>query len=226
MTADSLRDPTTANRIASTLAGRVLDAEIAPGARLREVPLAQEFGVSRGSIREALRILERDGVVRIEARRGAQVTRLSTDELIEIFQVRTVLLGLTMALFCDQCDDADLDWMRGRIDKMKRAMREPDPKAAAIHAEASTEMVMRALSRGGTQRLARLLTQMSAQVARYTRLGLSSAERRKQSLETWRSLVQALEQRDNKAADRGGRTLVTNTFRFALGQIAGLNPQP
>lgn len=226
MTADSPKDPTTANRIAGLIASRVLDSQIAPGARLREIPLAQEFGVSRGSIREALRILERDGVVRIEARRGAQVTRLSTDELIEIFQVRTVLLGLAMALFCDQCEDSDLEWMKGRLDRMKRAMREPDPKAAAIHAEASTDMVLRALSRGGNERLGRMLTQMSAQVARYTRLGLSSRERRRESLETWRALVQALEQRDTKAAERGGRTLVTNTFRYALGQIAGLNPQP
>lgn len=222
MNSRSPDDPTTANRIAATLSRRIVDSLIAPGTRLREIPLAEEFGVSRGSIREALRILERDGVVRIEARRGAQVTRLSTDELIEIFQVRTVLLGLAMALFCERGEAGDLAWMQARIDRMRRAGREPDPKAAAVHSEISAEMALYALARGGNQRLERMLTQMSAQVARYTRLGLSSSDRRRQSLDTWQGLLSALERRDAQAAERYGRTLVTNTFRFALGQIAGL----
>ena len=224
MSAREPDDPTTANRIASVLARRIVEAEIAPGARLREVPLAAEFGVSRGSIREALRILERDGVARIEPHRGAQVTLLSTDELIEIFQVRTVLLGLAMALFCERCEAADLVWLKERIGQLKKAGRDPDPRAASAHADISAEMAGYALRRGGNLRLERMFMQMSAQVARYTRLGLSEKERRRQSLDTWQQLLHALRSRDASAAERCGRTLVTNTFRFALGKIAGISP--
>jgi len=217
-------DPTTANRIASVLARRIVEAEIAPGSRLREVPLAAEFGVSRGSVREALRILERDGVVRIEAHRGAQVTLLSTDELIEIFQVRTALLGLAMALFCERCEASDHVWFKEQIGRLKKAGRDTDSKAASLHADISAEMAGYALRRGGNLRLERMFMQMSAQVARYTRLGLSAKERRRQSIDTWQQLSEALRRRDPSAAERCGRTLVTNTFRFALGQIAGIRP--
>lgn len=217
-------DPTTANRIASVLARRIVESDIAPGARLREVPLAAEFSVSRGSVREALRILERDGVVRIEPHRGAQVTLLSTDELIEIFQVRTVLLGLAMALFCERSEAADLAWLKEGIGRMKKVGRDSDPKAASLHADISAEMAGYALRRGGNQRLERMFMQMSAQVARYTRLGLSDRERRRQSIDTWQQLLEALRARDALAAERCGRTLVTNTFRFALGRIAGISP--
>jgi len=175
-------------------------------------------------VREALRILERDGVVRIEAHRGAQVTLLSTDELIEIFQVRTVLLGLAMALLCERSEAADLAWLKQSIGRMKKAGREADPRAASLHADISSEMAAYALRRGGNQRLERMFMQMSAQVSRYTRLGLSDRERRRQSIDTWQQLLEALRARDALAAERCGRTLVTNTFRFALGRIAGISP--
>jgi len=215
--------PTVANRLAAELSQRVLDGRYPPGAGLRELPLAEEFGVSRGSIREALRILERDGVVRIEPHRGASVTRLSTDELIEIYQVRTVLLGLAMALFCARCTDAEVAWLDRRLAEMQAASRHPDERAGAMHAEISAGMALYIVGRSGNARLERLLTQMSPQIARYTRLGLSSSNRRAQSLQTWGAVVDGLRRRDGAEAERAGRRLVTDTFRFALGRIAGLD---
>ena len=102
--------------------------------------------------------------------------------------------------------------------------RDTDSKAASLHADISAEMAGYALRRGGNLRLERMFMQMSAQVARYTRLGLSAKERRRQSIDTWQHLSEALRRRDPSAAERCGRTLVTNTFRFALGQIAGIRP--
>jgi DNA-binding GntR family transcriptional regulator len=217
--------PTVANQLATELSKRVLEGRYLPGANLREVPLAEEFGVSRSSIREALRILERDGVVGIEPHRGASVTRLSTDELIEIYQVRTVLLGLAMALCCARCTDADVYWLAKRLAEMKTAGRHSDERAGAQHASVSAEMALYIVGRTGNARLERLFTQMSAQIARYTRLGLSSAERRAQSLQTWGEAVDAMRRRDAADAEQAGRTLVTDTFRFALGRIAGLDPR-
>ena len=59
-----------------------------------ETTLAAEFGVSRGPVRDALRLLEKDGLVTILARRGAQVTKLSIQEVREIFDIRVALNGL------------------------------------------------------------------------------------------------------------------------------------
>jgi DNA-binding GntR family transcriptional regulator len=223
-TAADLPAPTVANQLAAELSRRIVEGHYAPGASLREVPLAGEFGVSRSSVREALRILERDGVARIEPHRGASVTRLSTDELIEIYQVRTALLGLAMALACERCTDDDVTWLRRRFAAMRTAGKRDDERAGALHATISAEMALHLMRLAGNRRLEQLLTQMAAQIARYTRVGLSTPERRAQSVHTWQQVVEAMAQRDAASAERLGRKLVTDTLRFALGRIAGLDP--
>jgi len=215
---------TVANQVAGELARRIVDGRYAPGASLREVPLAAEFGVSRSSVREALRILERDGVARIAPHQGASVTRLTTDELIDIYQVRTALLGLAMALASERCSDADVDWVAARVEELRKAARLADTRAGTRHADVSAQAALHLIRLAGNRRLEQLLTQMAAQIARYTRLGLSTPERRRQSLATWEQVLEALRRRDAVMAERCGRKLVTDTLRFALGRIAGLDP--
>ena len=64
-------------QIAARLAERIVSGAYAPGQRILEQAVAEEFAVSRGPVREALRLLEKDGLVMILARRGAQVTNPS-----------------------------------------------------------------------------------------------------------------------------------------------------
>lgn len=217
---------TTANRVAQIIAGRVLDGSYEPGASLREVALAAELSVSRSSIREALRILERDGVVRIEAHRGASVTRLTPDELIEIYQVRAVLLGLAMGLCARRRSDRELQALTRLHAKMGRALDDGHPNAAGLHARLSGEMALLIISSAGNRRLEGLLTQMAQQIARYTRLGLSTRSRRQQSAATWTKVLDALTRQDSQTAEGLGKQLVTETLRHALERIAALEPGP
>jgi DNA-binding GntR family transcriptional regulator len=71
---------------------KILEEEIAsgmlqPGTRLEEVALAERFGVSRTPIREALRLLSASGLIELRPRRGAVVASLSTDRILEMFEV-------------------------------------------------------------------------------------------------------------------------------------------
>jgi DNA-binding GntR family transcriptional regulator len=217
--------PTAANRTAALIASRVLEGAYGPGESLREIPLAEELGVSRSTIREALRILERDGVVRIEPHRGASVTQLSPEELIEIYQVRTVLLGLAMGLCAQRSSDRELQTLRRLHQRMVKSIDDPRAAADGLHARLSAEMALMIIDVAGNNRLRELLTQMANQIARYTRMGLSSPARRRQSAETWRAVIEALSQRDSATAERLGRQLVTDTLRHALGQFAGVLPE-
>lgn len=215
-------NPTITIRVATEIGNRIIDGVYRPGMSLREIPLAEELGVSRGSIREALRILERDGVVKIEPRKGASVTELSTDELIEIYQVRGMLMGLAAALACERCGEPDHRWFNRKLQEMQAAANAPDERAGALHSGISSEMAGYMIALAGNRRLEFLLTQMGSQIARYTRLGLSSVERRAESMQTWQSLIQALERREAANAEQIGRKLVKDTLRFALSRIAGL----
>ena len=91
-------DPTltVSEQIAARVGDRILSGAMPPGARIGEQELADEFAVSRGPIREALRILEREGLATLLPRRGAIVTELSADELRELLEVRAGLFELVV----------------------------------------------------------------------------------------------------------------------------------
>jgi DNA-binding GntR family transcriptional regulator len=81
----------TADQIASLLKERILQGEIRPGTPLREVVLANSIGVSRNTLREALRILIQEGLVRHTVHRGITVTQLDPESVGDIYKVRRVL---------------------------------------------------------------------------------------------------------------------------------------
>ena len=85
----------------------ILDGEVQPGQRLIEEDLAQRVGVSRTSIREGLRRLAADGLVRTEASRGSFVLELSTAEVDEVFQLRALLEGHAVSLAAVHGQPAD-----------------------------------------------------------------------------------------------------------------------
>ncbi len=76
------------------LRARLASGALAPGDRLGEADLAEELGMSRTPIREALRLLSGEGLVEIEANRGARVADWSEDELVDVFEIRLRLEGL------------------------------------------------------------------------------------------------------------------------------------
>lgn len=96
-----------------------------PGERLLEAELAERYGVSRGPIREALRALEAQGLVRSVRNRGFLVTRLSRPELREVYEIRAEIEGLASALSAPGLTDADIDQMRQLLRKMSLSHKNP-----------------------------------------------------------------------------------------------------
>lgn len=71
----------------------ISDGRLKPGQAIRETALAEELGISRTPIREALQRLARDGLVRLDARNGARVGELSLQEIRELYDLRELLEG-------------------------------------------------------------------------------------------------------------------------------------
>lgn len=84
--------------IMEALRRTIVAHDLPPGARLREQSLAEQFGVSRARIREALAALEQTGLIEREPNRGAVVRRASAAELLRVFEVREMLEGLCARL--------------------------------------------------------------------------------------------------------------------------------
>lgn len=213
-----------AEQIAGRLSDRILAGEYSPGQRIMEQAVAAEFGVSRGPVREALRLLEKDGLVTILARRGAQVTRLSIDEVKEIFDVRAMLNGLRDRLIAEDPERTRiLPRLEAEVDALTRYARD------ARHADAYIDTVFR-LNRiltdaAGSQRLKTILDSLALQTLRYSQLGLSAPERRRQSVVHWQQLLEAIRIGDGAAAERIARQRVDDSRDAAIRLLREQNAQ-
>ncbi|WP_214106143.1 GntR family transcriptional regulator [Acrocarpospora catenulata] len=112
------------DQLVAVLQRRVISGEVPIGAWLRHEALAEEFGVSRTPVREALRILADQGFVSIVPNRGARVNGLSGHDIREIGQVRGELEGLAAALACDRINDDQTKRMTQSWDAFRESLDE------------------------------------------------------------------------------------------------------
>ncbi|GLQ32380.1 GntR family transcriptional regulator [Litoribrevibacter albus] len=108
-------------QIASHLANNIIRGEITAGERIQELRIAGELEVSRGSVREALLILERRHLVDILPRRGAVVTQVSVGHVKGLYQVYAQLLGLLARGIAENWSGSDLDPLIKKFELMRTA---------------------------------------------------------------------------------------------------------
>lgn len=120
MSKPATRDGNASTRIADSIRASILAGEYPPETRIRQEDVAAQFGASRLPVREALRILESDGLVRLVANTGAWVNRLTLAECEEIYQTRERLEPLLLRYAMPHLDEAELE----RLDELARAMEE------------------------------------------------------------------------------------------------------
>ncbi|MBZ5200120.1 GntR family transcriptional regulator [Planomicrobium chinense] len=109
-------------KVTTKLRELILKGEFKMGERLMQEEWAQKLGVSRMPLREALRQLEVEGLVRIEPRRGAVVTPVSTEDIEEIYQLRALLEGEAVVKslpFLDEEDIQELEAIYGKMLQLK-----------------------------------------------------------------------------------------------------------
>lgn len=103
---------------------QILKGSIIPGTRMMEVELAEEMGVSRTPIREAIRKLEREGLVTIEPRRGAYASMISTEDMVEILEVRQDLEGLAAYFAADRMTDEQMKELKEVSNNYNKAVKQ------------------------------------------------------------------------------------------------------
>lgn len=108
------------SRVYAEIKQRIILLEYEPGEALSEKELAREFGISRTPIREALIRLETEGLVRIAPNRGIYVTEVSFQDLKNVFEIRSFLIGLVGQLAAERVTEKELDEMKVMLEKIKR----------------------------------------------------------------------------------------------------------
>ncbi|MCG8971594.1 GntR family transcriptional regulator [Streptomyces sp. CL12-4] len=110
-----------ADEVADRIREAIFNGVYAPGEQLREVELSGEMDVSRGPVREALRLLEREGLVHCAWHRGTTVTTLSAEDVAELDSLRGALEDLAVRQVIVHASDEDLASIAKTADMMERA---------------------------------------------------------------------------------------------------------
>jgi DNA-binding GntR family transcriptional regulator len=215
-----------AEQVALQLAESILNDEYAPAARIQEVVLSERFRISRGPVREALRLLENLGLVRILPRRGAVVSALSVDEVADLFEIRAVLFGLAARRAAARRTDADIRTMHARLAALRASAGRDGPDAALDYVTTVREFGIAIYSVAGNERLASLLSTLVLQTMRYSRLGLSSVERRQQSAANWAALVSHIETGKAAKAEAAARMLIEQSRDEAIRRLQETATEP
>ena len=161
------------------------------------------FGVSRASVREALRMVESEGLVTILPQRGAQVTVLSAQELQDVFEIRANLMGLACARLAASASPEVHAQLSDLLKNLKAAREDGD-----AYARASAALSDYCVRSAGSKRLADLILSFGRQTARYAKLSMATPERRRQSLGRWR---------DTRCGHRQRRRAGSRTAGAAVG---------
>ena len=117
---------TQAKDVYQRLLEAIASGELRPGERLREVDLAKRLSVSRTPVREALKDLESDGLVRHLPRVGASIKSLSYAEVVELYEMRAVLEGVAARLAARSASDMELQELAKLNDQMAQSLQDPN----------------------------------------------------------------------------------------------------
>jgi DNA-binding GntR family transcriptional regulator len=214
---DSLRDDrsTLAGRALDALRAAIVDGRLQAGERYSVAGLAERLEVSRTPVREALLVLERQGVVRFERNRGVRVLETTAHDLEEVFALRLLLEVPATRRACGLLEAPDLAALDRELAAMRRLAAEGDEGAFMAHDKRFHEIILRG---SGNRRLAAIVSQLRDFV-RFRGASTVGRSRDLQAILAEHVVIRdALEARDAPGAASAMRAHLLNTGRLLLAQ--------
>ena len=195
--------------IVEDLQDKVIKGHLEPGQRMVEAELCQKMGISRSPLREAFRILESQGFLAHEPRKGMHVSRVSIEELENIYVIRANLESLATNLAVKNGDPQILDELRRLHREMIRVAQEGDTGAyhklnLKFH-EVLTEASL-------NQRLTELIDNFVKQTNRYRIVVFSTPGKLQASIQNHGDIIRSFEKGDAEEAERMRRAAILNNI--------------
>jgi DNA-binding GntR family transcriptional regulator len=203
--------------VTDRLAEAIVSGELRPGQQLSEVSLAEELGVSRSPIREALRQLENDGLVVSEPRKGTTVAVIDPEETVHFYDCRILL----------QCQATRLATARiteDELAELDQILGEMEDAAAGEEVPEYLDLVRRFHEAIGSACpnpvLVGLIRGIAWRAMRVRSVSIRAPGRMTESLDSHRTLVAALRSRDEQGAEDIVRRMLTASRDAILRSIA------
>ena len=191
--------PSNVDVAVDALRAAILDGRLPPGQRLKEIPLAEQLGISRGPIREALRLLERDGLVELIPNRGALVPEVRALDVLEVYALRASLgsLALQKLMLENRFPEAELEH---DLERLRAAVGKGDARQAA---DADLAYQSTIIAASGLPRATREWDRLTWQVRAFlTALDIGYEDKLARFLAEDEALHAAIARRDAREAER------------------------
>lgn len=148
----------------NTLREAILKGELKPGERLMELQLAAKLGVSRTPIREAIRMLEQEGLAVTIPRKGAEVAKMTEKDMEDVLQIREALDELAAARACERISEDELTELRCTMHEFEEYTKSGNLKMIAEADVRFHDIIYRAT---GNSKLVNMLNNLREQMYRY-----------------------------------------------------------
>ncbi|ORU01469.1 putative regulator PutR for proline utilization, GntR family [Anaerovibrio sp. JC8] len=179
--------------VCETLRDAIRKGKLKPGERLMESQLAEDLGVSRTPVREAIRKLELEGYVIMMPRRGTYVANLSIRDVNEVFEIRTSLDSLASGLAAERITDEELERLQRLLVAIGGYIEENDMDKIV---ECDTEFHDLLYQASRNSRLVGIIFNLREQLTRFRSTSMAFPGRLKATLEEHRRIVEAIAQGD------------------------------
>ncbi|AFL98573.1 MULTISPECIES: GntR family transcriptional regulator [Desulfitobacterium] len=173
----------------------IINGVLEPGERLMEIQLAEEMGVSRTPVREAIRKLELENFVVMIPRKGAYVAGVSHKDVADVFEIRSALEGLAAGLAAERATDQE-------IEEMERFLLYYEGQEMSLEQMVNSDTDFHALvyKASRNERLIQILANLREQIQRFRATSLSVPGRLKNAIDEHRNIVEALARHDVEEA--------------------------
>jgi DNA-binding GntR family transcriptional regulator len=184
--------------ILRSLRDAIVSGEFAPGQKLIESDLQVRLGVSRPSLREGLRQLASERLIRMTPNKGPSVAEITWEEAEQIYEMRELLEGQAAALFATRAQDVEVMRLKKSLEAFERASKAPSGFKDLLD---SAKSFYEVISQGcGNQMMAEILTGLFARINLLRSRSMSMPERSAESAREMRQLYVAIAARDAKAS--------------------------
>ena len=208
------RNPMTLREIVlNKLRSAIMNFQLLPGDRLVERDLCDRLGVSRTSVREALRHLESEGLVEFADAKGPRVAIITLEDACDIYELRCVLEGLVVQLFTLNAKGKDIRALERALEENRRVLEEGELPQVLDSVQGFYDVL---LEGSGNHIAATQLRQLQARISYLRATSVSQTNRRSTSNQEMERMVEAIKSGDPLAAHQASVDHVLSAAKVAL----------
>ncbi|WP_366923359.1 GntR family transcriptional regulator [Metallumcola ferriviriculae] len=180
-----------------TMREAIISGQLRPSERLMEVQLAEEMGVSRTPVREAIRKLELEGFIVMVPRKGAYVAGISTKDIADVFEIRAALESLAAGMAADRITEEEQEELERLLVQVADCAANGNLEKII---EIDTEFHDCLYRASRNDRLVQIVSNLREQIQRFRTTSLASPGRMKDTLREHKKIVEAISERNASLA--------------------------